>query len=446
MKRSYYPEDRGLCSDVKQIIMIRNIVFFLHAVLFFMLGCNRNAQKPTIQYSARNGIFILQDRQDAGELNLLFVNANGEDTIRFQGLNRKDTIAIEGLECSTKYSCYYKYENETRYSFLEAFDYHPSFCKENFTFQQVKSVSPGVNYLIQDFKQGSIYRLGKHGHMIDELDSLPGFIRGFDKQDSLLVWCSDSSQLAIKNLQTLKKRYINFDSTIKVHHDLILHYPYLAILYNRKKYREFKSYKVIEEGIIKMDLRTTDLEFWSIHDFLSDSILPLGNAKGSFVTAHGNSVDVDGEGNYYISFRDFNQVWKVSSDLSKVHYRIGLNANSFKIDGDFFIGQHSVDIIGPDLFYLFDNGSTGGKVAKSRVVRVRVDPKAKIYQVKNILSLPDSLSTIRMGSVHSLDNHLVVSTFHEGLHILEIDTTGVVKNHLKNSRSHAIKVLPLPQH
>lgn len=422
--------------------MIRPVLFIVIALISLMAGCNRTSKKPLIQYNDRFGIIIQQTDESSRGLHLLFINSDDQDTIGYKIFNTKDTL--KSLECSMKYSCYYKYENQARYSFLKIFDYRPFFCKENLSFQKVKSSSPEVNYLIQDFKQGSIYRLGRNGHLMVEFDSLAGFIRGFDFQDSLLAWCSDSSKVTIKNLNTHKKVIINFDSTIKIHHDLVLHYPYLTGLYNKKIYKEFKSYKVIEEGFIRVDLRSKAFKFWSIHDFLSDNNLPLGNAKGSFVTAHGNSIDVDPNGDYYVSLRDFSQVWKISSDLSSVLYRIGLDADSFQIRGNYFVGQHSIDIIEPDQFYLFDNGSTGkGNKIKSRIVSVSVDSKAKIYEVKNILLLPDSLSTIRMGSVHGLVSHLVVSTYNKGLHILEIDTAGVVKNHLMNTRSHAIKVLPI---
>lgn len=424
--------------------MKRTFVCGVYTFLLFMMGCYPAARKPVIEYSGKEVIIIQQEHQALEKLNLLFVNADYQDTIKFQVFNIQDTI--RGLECNIKYSCYFKYGENASYSFLEILDYQPALCKENLSFQQVKNASPVLNYVIQDFKQGSIYRLGSHGGLINEFDSLSGFIRGFDHQDSLLAWCSDSSQVTIKNLVSYKKRQINFDSTLKLHHDLILHYPFLTVLYNKKKYKKFKSFKVIEEGFIQVDLRKNDLKFWSIHDFLSDNNLPLANAKGSFVTAHGNSIDVDEKENYYISFRDFNQVWKISSDLSKVLYRIGLNADSFQIYGDYFVGQHSIDIIKPDLFYLFDNGSVGSKAAKSRIVRILVNVNPNVFRVKNILSLPDSLSTIRMGSVHGLDNSLVVSTYHNGLHILEIDTIGIVKNHLINQESHAIKVLPIPPH
>lgn len=418
--------------------MSRRILFQI-IFLFFIVGCKTFIEKPVLSYSPIHGVLVRP--ADAKVLDLLAVNMQRYDTITYFSLSHIDTL--RNLECETTYAFYFRYAGENDYSFLDSVNYQPNFCKENLAFLQLAETSSGGNYLIQDFQQGAIYTIGEHGRLIHELDSASGFVRGFDIKDSLLAWCSDSSQLTVKNLSTYQRRVIDFDSTVKLHHDLVVHYPYVTALYNKKKYREFKSHKVIEEGLLRIDLQTGDIKFWSIHDFLSDGIVPLENAKGSFVTAHGNSVDVDQNGDFYISFRDFNQVWKISPDFSTVHYRIGLNTPLTKSTGDNFIGQHSIDIISPDVFYLFDNGSVGRKQAKSKIVKVSVDPPALSYKIENILTLPDSLSTIRMGSVHALGNRLVISTFNKGFHILEIDTTGTIKNHLTSSKSHAIKVLPV---
>ena len=310
-------------------------------------------------------------------------------------------------------------------------------------FHRLPGTTSGGNYLIQDILQGAIYTLGEHGRLIHELDSASGLMRGFDIQDSLLVWISDSSQLTVKNLLTFQRRVIDVDSTIRLHHDLVVHYPYVTALYNRKRYKEFKTYKVTEEGLSRINLQTGDIQLWSIHDFLSDRTMPLKNVKGPLLTAHGNSVDVDKNNDYYISFRDLNQVWKVSSDFSTVHYTIGLNAILSKSSGDDFIGQHSVDIISPDVFYLFDNGSVDQRKAKSRIVKVSVNPPAQSFIVENILTLPDSLSTGKMGSVHAMGNRLVISTYNKKFYILEIDTAGTIINQLTSSKSNAIKVLPV---
>lgn len=416
--------------------MTRHLIF-----LAFILcaGCNPSLKKPDLSYSFANGIFL--QHTDAKALDLLAVNTRYGDTIKYNSLTQSDTL--NGLECKTIYAFYFRYAGQEGYSFLDSINFEPVTCRRDLTFSQTGGTNAEGNFLMQDILQGTIYTAGAHGRLVYELESAAGLMRGFDIQDSLLVWISDSSQLTIKNLLTFKRRVIDIDSTIRLHHDLVVHYPYVTALYNRKQYKKFKSRKVTEEGLSRFNLQTGEIQLWSILDFLPDPTLPFANAKASTITAHGNSVDVDQNNDFYISFRDFNQVWKVSSDFSTVHYTIGLNANLSKSSGDDFIGQHSVDIISPDVFYMFDNGSVDQRTAKSRIVKVSVNPPAQSYIVENILTLPDSLSTGKMGSVHAMGNRLVISTYNKKFYILEIDTTGTIKNQLTSSKSNAIKVLPV---
>jgi hypothetical protein len=314
---------------------------------------------------------------------------------------------------------------------------------QNNYYSLVAISDPLLNHVVQDIDTGSIYRVGTTGSVIDQLKPNAGKLRGFDLKDSLLAWCTDSLAITLLNRNTNKTRVITFDS-IKIHHDLVVHYPFMTALYKSDRMRDYKGYQVFDDGIVKVDLRNNEYKTWSVHDVLNNAFLPdsLGDGRKRLNT-HSNSVEIDIEGNYYISFRDISQVWKLSGDLSTVLYRIGESSPFTRTDGDDFVGQHSVDIIRPNEFFLFDNGSTGrDKAVKSRIVRVSVNPGASTYLVKNILSLPDSLSTARMGSVQALGDRLSVSMYNFGFHILELDTTGNIHNHLFRLKANAIKVLP----
>ena len=309
---------------------------------------------------------------------------------------------------------------------------------QNYLYKQIVADHPVLDHVVQDIDTGSIYRVGLKGNLIDQLNPDAGKLRGFDLKDSILAWVSDSSSISLLNINTNKQRIIALDSSLKIHHDLVLHYPYLTALYKAKPNKIFKTYTITNESFVTIDLRDNQMKTWSILDFVDDTWLP---DSSTYVNAHSNSVEVDEAGNYYVSFRDISQVWKISPDLSTVIYRVGVNS-PFKLAGKDFIGQHSVDIVRPDEFFLYDNGSTGKQVVKSRIVRVVVDPQQKTYNVKVILDLPDTLRTIRMGSVQALGDRLSVSVFNRGFHILELDTTGHVHNHLFYEKAHSIKVLP----
>lgn len=404
-----------------------------------MASCN-NTPKPDVKL-VDTGLLLSHINPD-NPIDVLFVSNKGDSNI-YQ--ISEPEIIINGLECNLNYFIYYKEKATKGYSFLTSLDYKASLCKEKFTYQQLLNNKPRHNYLVQDFNQGSIYEIGRHGGLVIELDSSSGFIRGFDLKDSLLAWCSDSTEITIKNLKTLCKRKIMLDSTFRVHHDMVLHYPYLSVLYTKKKYKEIESFQVIDEGIIKLDLRTGAQKTWSILDFIPDKFIPSGEGKGKYFTAHSNSIEVDEFHNYYISFRDISQIWKVSKSLDKVYYRIGRGTKELSINGDYFRGHHSIDITGPNVFYLYDNGASGKEkdLFNSRIVKVTVDSSKGYYNVREVLRLPDSLSTVRMGSVKGLDNRLVVSVFNKVFNILEIDTLGLVSNHLVNKNAYAIKVLPV---
>ncbi len=417
--------------------MTRLILF--QAIALCLLGCNPSFKKPSLSSLQPYGVLI--KHAGVNPLDLLAVNTFYHDTVAYYSLSQTDTL--RGLECNTTYLFYFRDAGQRGYSFLDSIRYAPPFCGKDLAFSPAAGITTGGNYLVQDILRGAIYTIGVHGGLIYQLDSASGLLRGFDIQDSLLVWYSDSSKLTVKNLFTFKRRTISVDSTMKLHHDLTIHYPYATALYSKKNYKRFRPYNVVEEGLLRIDLRNGEVRRWSIHDFLPDGILPVELTTSSLVEAHGNSVDVDQNGDIYISFRDFNQVWKISSDFSRVHYRIGLNAAFVKSAGDHFMGQHSISIKSPDVFYLFDNGTVDQRQAKSRIVKISVNPPELSFVVENILALPDSLSTGKMGSVQALDDHLIISTFNKGFHILEIDTAGNLKNHLTRSKSNAIKVLPV---
>lgn len=405
----------------------------------FMFSCN-NATKPDVKLIDKG--LLLSQKNHNNPVSFLFVSNKGDSSI-YQISERE--MVIKDLECNLNYSIYYKKKTIDNYSFLTSLKYRPYLCEKNLSYQQVLNKKPQLNYLIQDFKQGSIYEIGRHGGLVVELDSLSGFIRGFDLSDSLLAWCSDSTEITIKNLKTLRKRKIKLDSTLRIHHDLVLHYPYLSVLFTKKRYKKIESYQVIDEGIIKLDLRSGIQHIWSILDFLPNYSIPSGSGNGKYFTAHSNSIDVDEFQNYYISFRDLSQIWKVSENLDKVYYRIGIGTSELKKKGEYFRGQHSIDITKPNAFYLYDNGATGKEkeLFNSRIVKVTVDSAMGYYKISEVLQLPDSLSTIRMGSVKELDERLVISVFNKVFNILEIDTLGVISNHLVNGDGHAIKVLPV---
>ncbi len=406
------------------------IKFVVLLIVLIVVGCSH----PKISYSP-DGFPIVADENVT---KLAFVNSLSSDTTFV------DADTIRCLECYQSYLVYNILElGKTQ--FLDTVKYEPRFCETSMSFAIAgKNGQSKVHYLVQDILLKQSYVVGPNGQLVSIVSEDTGGQRGFDSTDSLFVWISDSTELSLSRpgvYQQVEKIKITDFPEYKFHHDLRLHYPYISVLFTGPQATSEGGTTGIEEGILQYNLGTLEWKKWSVFDQIDSIGIPKSDSSKGF-SGHSNSLDVDINGDYYISFRNTSQVYKISADLRQVQYVIGGESAVNLSRGKPFAGQHSIDIIEPDRFFLFDNGGVGRRV-KSRIVDVIVLQGNNAYEVSEILVLPDSLSTFRMGSVQSLGDRLVVSVFNKGLNILEIDRHGRVYNHLKSLKSNAIKVLPV---
>jgi arylsulfotransferase ASST len=90
---------------------------------------------------------------------------------------------------------------------------------------------------------------------------------------------------------------------------------------------------------------------------------------------HPNSIDIDREGNYIVSFRRLGQVMKIDGFTGNVLWRLGGRRNQFTFLNDPFGGfgsQHSARVLPNGHLLLYDNGSLH-RSPESRVVEYALD-------------------------------------------------------------------------
>jgi len=120
---------------------------------------------------------------------------------------------------------------------------------------------------------------------------------------------------------------------------------------------------------------------------------------------HGNSADVDAEGNFVISSRHMNEVTKISRTTGEILWRLGGKNNQFRFIGDPipFDHQHDARLLPGGRLTLFDNG-TFRFPRFSRAVEYALDETNKtatlVWQYR---ATPD-LFGIALGSVQRLPN------------------------------------------
>jgi outer membrane protein assembly factor BamB len=127
---------------------------------------------------------------------------------------------------------------------------------------------------------------------------------------------------------------------------------------------------------------------------------------------HANSITLDSQGNYLISFRDFNQVWKIDAKDGKVIWKFGQNG-TIKPDhpSSYFIRQHSIHFNSRGELMMFDNGDLNIR-PNSRIVSFMLDEEARTAKTAIQIQLPRALSSYRMCSAEMIEpgKHLVCTT------------------------------------
>lgn len=142
---------------------------------------------------------------------------------------------------------------------------------------------------------------------------------------------------------------------------------------------------------------------------------------------HANSVAYDADGNYYISFNNISEVWKINKDTKKVEYRLGRRGNLKTDDNQFMSGVHCVTALEKDKILFLDNGCS---THQSKVLEYVIDPinmkAAKTLEIK----LPSELSTQNRGSVYLIENIYVVNATTANA-ILFMDAEGHILRYIK---------------
>lgn len=105
---------------------------------------------------------------------------------------------------------------------------------------------------------------------------------------------------------------------------------------------------------------------------------------------HANSVAIDSNGDYYMTFNAISELWKIDGQSGEVLWRLGVHGN-VSLDGDFPTGGlHAATVLEPDRILCYSNGSDKGY---SSVVLFDVDSEAKTASYELNIPLPSEYSS-----------------------------------------------------
>ena len=161
------------------------------------------------------------------------------------------------------------------------------------------------------------------------------------------------------------------------------------------------------DGIVVFNRAGKKLWEWSVLDHLNplkeENIL---ERKKDLV--HANSVFKQKDGDFLISYRDLNQIWKIDHKTGKVIWKFGKGGDFKMKPTDSFSAQHDAHINENNDLMILDNG-TENKI--SRGLSFSLDEKTKEAVSKINITLPKDYFTTAKGNAQIFNKRSVFCIF-----------------------------------
>jgi len=299
-----------------------------------------------------------------------------------------------------------------------------------------------IYFLLRPFNLSSFVLLNNKGLTTWSLSQGVGDMRGFSlTEDSTIVYIADSTVIREVSFKGKKINEVSLKSILNykftLHHDIKKYGNSYYALVENKVFFDFEGLSFKDEGFIELDSKGALKRYFSISK--GNSLYNYSENSTDF-SGHANSIDVDKNGDVYMSLRNLNQIWKIGID-NEILWTIGYNATNhpLALDESFF-GQHSIELISTDKFYIYNN-AVFKKLNNAKINMITISND--VIQIDNLIQLPSKFSTVRMGSVGFKNNTFTVSAFNRGFHIIGYENENLKYHYKLNNLSKSIKVFPL---
>lgn len=177
------------------------------------------------------------------------------------------------------------------------------------------------------------------------------------------------------------------------------------------------------DGIILLDQEGNKLWDWSLFDIQS----PLNDDFDSIQIkdwGHANSVSMDKNGNYLISFKNFSQIWNINGKNGELNWKIGRLGDFNLNEDELFTEQHAAHINFRGDLMLFDNG---GRSVVSRALSFKLDElNKKAIKIIDTKLAPEFFTHKRGNSYLISPNEQILFCSTLTNHILVTDSMGQI--------------------
>ncbi|MBL4677017.1 MAG: aryl-sulfate sulfotransferase [Mucilaginibacter sp.] len=148
------------------------------------------------------------------------------------------------------------------------------------------------------------------------------------------------------------------------------------------------------DGLVLFSKTGKKLWEWSVLDHL-DPLADPEILKHKKDWVHGNAAFRLPDGNFLMSFRDLNQIWKIDFKTGQVLWKFGEKGDLKVNPLEYFHAQHYIHPVQNGNYMLLDNGD---KTHISRAMIFKLDEVKKEAKALNIVTLPPEYYTTAKGS------------------------------------------------
>ena len=179
---------------------------------------------------------------------------------------------------------------------------------------------------------------------------------------------------------------------------------------------------------------------WSPFDHFQITDVDAAERSGANVNwTHGNALDVDGDGNLLVSFRNLGEITKIDGRTGAVIWRLGGRRNQFAFYDTAmpaFSRQHGVRACAPGTLLILDNV---GDPRASRAERYVLDEAARTARLVQAYASASSVVTEIGGSVQSLPDGRTLVSFGTAGRVEEYDASGGLTWHIEGNPGYVFR-------
>lgn len=185
---------------------------------------------------------------------------------------------------------------------------------------------------------------------------------------------------------------------------------------------------VVGDGIVILDKKAKAVWRWSVFD-VSDPAKDPDIIKTKKDWMHANSLFIDGDGNFLMSFYNNGQIWKINHNTGRVMWKLG-RGGTLKASADLqFTQAHAVHKDAQHRLTFFDNGV---EKKRSGIYKITIDETQGTAATAQHILLPQQVYNGRMGSAYTLSDsttlvccskrHIILLTNNNGVLLWTMET------------------------